>query len=97
MTRREQNRWRNALQLFAPTLWPAPTSNLKSSWSEVTSIVIVRHPMARLASVYYEKFIELYQHMTWASLIARIIQQYRREGDEGRKDQPTPNEFIRFV
>ena len=97
MTKREQKKWRNALQIFAPTLWPAPSSNLKSSWSEVTSIVIVRHPMSRLASVYYQKFIELYQDQAWASLIASMIQQYRRQGEVGREDQPTPNEFIRCM
>ena len=66
-----------------------------SEWKKVTSIVIVRHPMSRLASVYYQKFIELYQNKGWAALIGSIIKNYRKEGEEGPKDQPTPNEFLR--
>jgi len=97
VTRKEHHKWRNALQIFAPTLWPAPTSNVMSEWKKVTSIVIVRHPMSRLASVYYQKFIELYQNKGWAALIGSIIKNYRKEGEEGPKDQPTPNEFLRFV
>ena len=38
-------------------------------WGSLTSIVIVRHPMARLASVYYQKFVELREHTSWAPLI----------------------------
>ena len=51
--------------------------------------------MSRLASVYYQKFIELYQNKGWAGLIESIIQNYRGKGEEGPEDQPTPNEFLR--
>lgn len=97
VTNKEYYKWRNALQIYAPTLWPAPSTNVQSRWGEVTSIVIVRHPMSRLASVYYQKFIELYQNKGWAGLIESIIQNFRGKGEEGPEDQPTPNEFLRFV
>ena len=51
----------------------------------MTSIVIVRHPMSRLASVNYQKLIELYQNKGWARLIESIIQNYRGKGEEGQK------------
>ena len=96
MTEKEYHKWQNALQLFAPSLWPPPVDML-SQWANMTSIVIVRHPMARLASVYYQKFIELYQNKGWASVIRTMINKYRGKGEKGPKDQPTPNEFIRQV
>ena len=97
VTNKEYYKWRNALQIYAPTLWPAPSTNVQSRWGEVTSIVIVRHPMSRLASVYYQKFIELCQNKAWPELIESIIQNYRGEGEEGPEDQPTPNEFLRYI
>jgi hypothetical protein len=49
-------KYRDALQLLAPKLWPPPTEmdQLEDAWAKTTSIVIVRHPLARLASVYYQ-------------------------------------------
>ncbi len=49
-------KYRDALQLLAPKLWPPPTERdqLEDAWANTTSIVIVRHPLARLASVYYQ-------------------------------------------
>ena len=42
--------------------------NLLEEWhsEENLSIVIVRHPLSRLASVYYQKFVELSTHKSWA-------------------------------
>ena len=42
--------------------------NLLEAWhsEENLSIVIVRHPLSRLASVYYQKFVELSTHKSWA-------------------------------
>ena len=96
MTDKEYKKWKNALQLFAPSLWKAPSSNVKYQWNKVISIVIVRHPMSRLASVYYQKFIELYQNKGWAGVIKSIIKKYRKNLNDGPKDQPTPNEFLRY-
>ena len=44
--------------------------DLLGSWNEESnlSIVIVRHPMSRLASVYYQKFIELSNNKAWANV-----------------------------
>ncbi len=49
-------KYRDALQLLAPKLWPPPPERdqLEDAWVKTTSIVIVRHPLARLASVYYQ-------------------------------------------
>ena len=58
-------------------------------------MVIVRHPLARLASVYYQKFIQLYQHKAWVGLIKSMIKKYRRKDEVAHPDQPTPTEFIR--
>lgn len=39
---------RQVLQTFAPSLWPAPApEDLAAAWAATTSIVIVRHPLAR--------------------------------------------------
>ena len=42
-------------------------ANVTSAWhaEDNLSIVIVRHPMSRLASVYYQKFVELKEHKAW--------------------------------
>ena len=59
------------------------------------SIVIVRHPMARLASLYYQKFVEAVHHEFWANLNIYIIEKYRRKWEDGPSDHPKPGEFIR--
>ena len=43
--------------------------DLQGSWNEESnlSIVIVRHPMSRLASVYYQKFVQL-GSKAWANV-----------------------------
>lgn len=95
---REYKRWRDALQLLAPDLWPPP-KDLLQAWhrEDNLSLVIVRHPMSRLASVYYQKFVELRNHKGWSKVIKRIISRYRKEGDYGPMDHPTPSEFLRYV
>ena len=42
--------------------------NLVQQWHDEghLSIVIVRHPLSRLASVYYQKFVELSTHKSWS-------------------------------
>ena len=53
--------------------------DLLGSWNEESnlSIVIVRHPMSRLASVYYQKFIELSNNKAWANVGINIITTFR--------------------
>ena len=45
-------RYRNALQILAPKLFPASgdRKQLVEDWEKTTSIVIVRHPLARLGA-----------------------------------------------
>ena len=45
-------RYRNALQILAPKLFPASgdRKQLVEDWAKTTSIVIVRHPLARLGA-----------------------------------------------
>ena len=69
---------------------------MSDAWEDIMSIVIVRHPLSRLASVYYNKFIEKYQDIKWASFIEKMIKLYRTEEKEGVQEQPTPNEFIKY-
>ena len=54
---------------------PVLQEDLLGSWNEDSnlSIVIVRHPMSRLASVYYQKFIELSNNKAWANVGINII------------------------
>ena len=52
--------------------------------------------MSRLASVYYQKFVELSDNEGWARLIEYIIDTYRKDNETGPAKQPTPNEFIRY-
>jgi hypothetical protein len=68
-------KYRDALQLLAPKLWPPPAERdqLEDVWAKTTSIVIVRHPLARLASVYYQveqqskktKVYDRYKYVSW--------------------------------
>ena len=81
-------------QVYAPSLWPPP-ANLMPSWSSLVSMVIVRHPMSRLASVYYQKFVEKSHHRAWVPFI-KIMRWFRGKEEQGPDDQPTPNEFIRW-
>jgi len=53
--------------------------------------------MSRLASVYYQKFIELSSHKAWKKIIAKIIQNFRKNETDGQADQPTPSEYLRYV
>ena len=95
ISEREHYQWRDALQVLAPKLW-RPPPDVVTAWSNTTSIVIVRHPMSRLASVYYQKFVELSDNEGWARLIEYIIDTYRKDNETGPAKQPTPNEFIRY-
>ena len=49
--------------------------------------------MSRLASVYYQKFVELSDNEGCARLTEYITDTYMKENETAK--QPTPNEFIR--
>ena len=56
LPRAELEKYSHTLQTLAPKLWPAPAPPaLPAAWDATTSIVIVRHPLARLVSVYYQE------------------------------------------
>merc|ERR1711963_277443 len=86
--------------MFAPQLWPAPPKKeeLQAAWKNLTSIVIVRHPFARLASVYYQKFVQLKDHKAWGPLVKSVVKKYRRpDPDSGDPSLATPSEFLSFI
>ncbi len=56
-------------------------SQAKTLLSHTVSIVFVRHPMARLASVYYQKFIDL-GDTSWQGITNRVISLFRVHEDE---------------
>ena len=99
MSQEEAAKRKQVLQTFAPNLWPAPAieDGLAEAWSRTTSIVIVRHPLSRLVSGYYQKFIKLAKHGTWAPKIKMIIERYRDRPNTGDQVHPSPEEFIRYI
>ena len=65
--------------------------DIESVWSGVTSMVIVRHPMSRIASAYNEKIIKQ-PSKYWADLGHKIVGKYRTNLGSGK---PYPQEFIK--
>ena len=53
--------------------------------------------MCRLVSGYYQKFIKLAKHGTWAPKIRLIIARYRDKPNTGDQVHPSPQEFIRYT
>ena len=56
-----------------------------------------RHPFARLASVYYQKFVELKDHKAWGPLIRSVVRKYRPNPIQGDPTLATPSEFLSFI
>ena len=57
-----------------------------------------RHPFARLASVYYQKFVELKEHKAWGPLVKSVVKKYRRPNpNSGDPTLATPSEFLSFI
>ena len=48
-------------------------------------------------SGYYQKFIKLAKHGTWAPKIKLIIEKYRKHPNSGDQVHPSPEEFIRYI
>ena len=68
---------------------------LRSKWENVTSLLITRHPMDRLLSLYNNKFLEKVKNNNlWANIADFIISKYR-EGEEKEDAFVTPDEMIR--
>ena len=53
--------------------------------------------MARLVSGYYQKFVKLAKHGTWAPKIRLIIEKYRARPNSGDPVRPSPEEVVRYV
>ena len=53
--------------------------------------------ICRLVSGYYQKFIKLAKHGSWAPKIKRIIETYRARPNSGDLTHPTPEEVVRYV
>ena len=89
-TEKEKKASSQAKQNFVQKLWPAP-ENVTDLWNTTLSIVIVRHPMSRIASAYYEKFIKQ-PAKYWGVWGQKIIEKYR---DGIGSDKIYPREFVR--
>lgn len=100
--------WSEALQTLVVKLWPFPLNkNPLKVMEGQTSIVISRHPMERIASVYSQKLVNLGQ-TSWREFSTWIIRRYRTSGaknltnyvlaDRPNKDQfVSPQEFVTFL
>ena len=55
MTQEDISKRHQVLQTFAPHVWPAPADpqDFQDAWGNTTSIVIVRHPLARYTRPQY--------------------------------------------
>ena len=48
-------------------------------------------------SGYYQKFVKLAKHGTWAPKIRLIIEKYRARPNSGDPVRPSPEEVVRYV
>jgi hypothetical protein len=80
------------LESLSPPISP---ENLIGSWSKVTSLMVVRHPLDRLVSLYNNKFIHrVTSNELWTAYASSIKENYRdRNGDNS--ENITPEEMIR--
>ena len=84
--------------MFAPQLWPPPKKEeLQPAWENLTTIVIVRHPFARLASVYYQKFVDKKEHKAWGPIVKGVVKKFRPDPNSGDPTLATPSEFLSFI
>ena len=60
------------------------------------SLVVFRHPFARLASAYFNKFF-VKRKPKWKEHIQSAIANYRLPETEYREDEALPEEFLRHV
>ncbi|TRY79666.1 hypothetical protein TCAL_07304 [Tigriopus californicus] len=100
--------WVEALQVLVVNLWPFPMKidPLKAMEGQ-TSIVISRHPLERIASVYSQKLVNLGQS-SWKDFSVWMIRSYRTSepnrlpnlvlADRPDKDlYVSPQEFVAFL
>lgn len=74
-------------------------NELQETWNdeENLSMVIVRHPLSRLVSCYYNRLVSMKHMKFWSEFNPSVIAQYRENPTDGPPDYPSPSEFIRFV
>ena len=74
-----------------------PSIDLKIIWKSLTSLLIVRHPLDRLVSLYNNKFIGGVNgnDKDWINLTNLIISSFRDKIEDGNKSRITPEEMIR--
>ena len=89
--------WSQALQRFAPSLWPlplTPPNHLAERMEGITSLVIVRNPLSRLSSVYHQKIIDLGMG-PWKGFNDALIGLYRTNVDRARAKKEKEHGYIR--
>ena len=70
---------------------------LKLTWSKMTSLIVVRHPLDRLVSLYNNKFIHRVEEVKlWSKIRYFIIKKYRRLDSVGFMTTITPEEMVRY-
>ena len=83
--------------------WRNLTSIVIVRWSSFTRSGCLlnqfscRHPFARLASVYYQKFVELKEHKAWGPLVKGVVKKFRPDPNSGDPTLATPSEFLSFI
>ena len=71
-------------------------STLKLNWSKMTSLIVVRHPLDRLVSLYNNKFINRGEEgKLWSEIRNFIIKKYRGPEGVGFMTTITPEEMVR--
>jgi len=78
---------------------PRSVDKLINVWNskENLSMVVVRHPLSRLVSAYYNRFVSFREKKNWKKMIKHLIGEYRQTAEGGPRDYPTPSEYIRFI
>eukprot|EP00095_Tigriopus_kingsejongensis_P011975 maker-scaffold906_size82779-snap-gene-0.13 protein:Tk11975 transcript:maker-scaffold906_size82779-snap-gene-0.13-mRNA-1 annotation:"1 transposase" len=77
-------------QFFVKHLWPLPTDvPVEEAIAETLSFVIIRNPLSRLASVYFEKFVD-------ARISLKLIQSIIDLGNRERPKKPNFDQTYEF-
>jgi len=88
--------WQYALNILTTKHWPElKGTNPTSVWPYLTSLVIVRHPLARLSSLYYSKITT--RNENWASINRNAVEKYRDDSVNTNSRHASPSQFIHFI
>ena len=50
-----------------------------------------------MASVYYQKFVQLKDHKAWGPLVKSVVKKYRTDKSSGDPSLASPSEFLSFI